>query len=224
MRPMTVEPGSCGSAGPPEGYEEKARMRGLMNLNELEEYLVELKRNNIEVYGAVLVLLSGSPPQVLLERKSCSLRSPWACDVALPGGTIKKGESPLDTALREAWEEAWVFPEYVRPIGFLRAHRTISKPIYVVPIVAVPSGPLDPRPFSDEVDMVFWLYMNILKERCPTDLRHPKDGRKIRGIEIDNGVILWGLTLRILYDVYGNLMSHDDSLDLPFKISQRSGR
>jgi len=219
-----VEPGSCGSARPQKGYEEKARMRGLMELDELEKYLTELKENGIEIYGAVLVLLSGNPPQVLLERKSCSLRNPWACDVALPGGTIKKGESPLDTALREAWEEAWVFPGYVKPIAFLRVHRTISKPIYVVPIVAIPSGPIDPRPFSNEVDMVFWFYMDILEKYRPRNLRHPRDGRTIRGIEIEDNVILWGLTLRILYDVYESLVLHDDSLDLPFKISQWSNR
>ena len=217
-----MEPGSCGSARPRKGYEDKARMRGLMSIDYLKEYLVELKKNNIDIYGSVLILLSGDPPQVLLERKSCKLRSPWACDVALPGGTIKKGEDPLTTALREAWEEAWIFPMYVKPLGFLGVHRTVSRPIYVIPIVAIDSGPIDPRPSSDEIDIVFWFYIEELKNLQVRDLKHPRSGKPIRGIRIDDKIVLWGLTLRILYDLYNHVLIHANNLGLPFRTSHRS--
>jgi 8-oxo-dGTP pyrophosphatase MutT (NUDIX family) len=120
-----VEPGSCGSARPREGYDDKARLRGRFHhLEEMDRYLDSVRSRGIEVYGAVLILLGGRPPQVLLERKSCAVEGPWSCDVSLPGGRIEPGESPVEAALREAWEEAWVHPRGVRVLGLLPPTRT----------------------------------------------------------------------------------------------------
>jgi 8-oxo-dGTP pyrophosphatase MutT (NUDIX family) len=195
---MTVEPGSCGSAGPLEGYDEKARMRGrIYPLNELRKYLSDLREKGINIYGAVLILLSKNLTHVLLERKSCKVRSHWSCDVALPGGKIERGEDILSTALREAWEEAWIPPAYVNPIGFLDVHRTLSKPIYVIPIVALENGPIDPKPSSEEVDMVFWFQLKDIDESRVNEVKHPVRGY-VKGISIHKDIVLWGLTLRIL--------------------------
>lgn len=146
--------------------------------------------------AAVLILLWGSPPHVLLERKSCSLKSRFACDVALPGGLIREGETPEQAALREAWEEAWVHPSLVRLRGKLGIFNTLSEPkIYTEAIVAEPRGPIDPRPRDPEVDAVFWVNINNLKE--PGPVKHRRRGA-VYGILLGNDLVLWGLTLRIL--------------------------
>ncbi|MCE4612564.1 MAG: NUDIX hydrolase, partial [Desulfurococcales archaeon] len=54
--------------------------------------------------SAVLALLWGSPVRVLLVRKSCRGGGYWACDAALPGGSIEGGEGVVEAALREAWD------------------------------------------------------------------------------------------------------------------------
>jgi 8-oxo-dGTP pyrophosphatase MutT (NUDIX family) len=146
--------------------------------------------------AAVLVLLWGSPRHVLLERKNCSLKSRFACDVALPGGLIRKGETPEQAALREAWEEAWVHPRLVRVHGRLGTFSTLSEPkIYTEAIVAELNGPVDPMPRDPEVDAVFWVNINNLKE--PSLVEHRRRGA-VRGVLLGNDLVLWGLTLRIL--------------------------
>jgi len=145
--------------------------------------------------AAVLVLVWGKPPHVLLERKSCKVVDRFSCDIAYPGGRIAPGETPVQTALREAWEEAWVKPSAVRVIGSLGVFQTISKPvIHTEAIVGVSKGPIDPRPVDPEVDAVFWADINTIGE--PTEVNHPVRG-SVRGVVLGKGLVLWGLSLRI---------------------------
>ncbi len=153
--------------------------------------------------AAVLVLLSPGG-YVLLERKSCSQGSPWACDVALPGGRIRPGEDSIAAALREAWEEAWVNPAYVRILCLGPLHATSRGSIVVRPIIAVTRGPLCVKPNSSEVDTVFWASLETVAGARPARLRHPRDF-EVMGVELEGGLIVWGLTLRILHWVYSSL-------------------
>ena len=145
--------------------------------------------------AAVLVLVAGSPPHVLLERKSCAGPRRFACDVAFPGGRIAPGETPEQTALREAWEEAWVPPKAVRVVGSLGLFHTVSRPvIYTEAILGTLRGPIDPRPVDPEVDAVFWV--NVRELGRPEAVKHPIRGQ-VEGILLGPGLVLWGLSLRI---------------------------
>lgn len=146
------------------------------------------------VDAAVLALVSGC--RVLVVRKSCSLDSPWACDTALPGGRLEPGEDPVDAALREAWEEAGVHPSAVRVVGVLGVYSTLTGRVRVAPVVAAPSGPLDPRPASSEVDAVAWVHLGLLADP-PGPVEHPRRG-VVEGYLLPGGLVLWGLTMRIL--------------------------
>ena len=143
--------------------------------------------------AAVLLLKWSS--RVLLVRKRCPSPSPWACDVALPGGRIRKGESIVETALREAWEEAWIHPQLVEVKGIRGPYETLRGGILVHVVEAEPKGPLDPTPRDEEVDAVFWLHLSHVKE--PREVIHPVRGM-VKGIKLPGGLILWGVTLRIL--------------------------
>ena len=150
-----------------------------------------------EAEAAVLVLLSGSPVYTLLVRKSCRVDSPWACDVAFPGGRIKAGETPEEAALREAWEEAGVWPGYVKVLARLPIHKTRSSEVRVLPIIGRVVGPVEARVRSSEVDRVFWVRLRNLWGEEPRTRVHPRRGL-VQGIILGEDMILWGLTLRIL--------------------------
>jgi 8-oxo-dGTP pyrophosphatase MutT (NUDIX family) len=158
--------------------------------------------------AAVLVLLWGTPVRVLLERKNCERESYWTCDIALPGGHIESGESIEKTALREAWEEAWIFPEFVHVIGRLEPETTLRGNRIIHPVLAVPRGPLCPRPASEEVDAVFLQPLSIVEKEAE-EIVHPRRGIVVTGYRIAGGV-LWGATLRILRKLYALL--HDFSI------------
>ena len=69
-------------------------------------------------YGAAGLLLVGSGQVVLQHR---SIRTHEGGNWALPGGARDSHEDPVQTALREAGEEAGISPWQVRPVGLARA-------------------------------------------------------------------------------------------------------
>jgi len=181
--------------------EEKARMRGSFHpVSEVEAY----RKYSSLVQASVLALLAGRPLQVLLVRKSCKLRSKWSCDIALPGGRLKPGEEPIEAALREAWEEARVPPAYVNVVGFLEPHSTRSGTTVVLPVVGLLRGPYEPMIASNEVDAVFWVYLDSLFAREARLVRHPIRG-EVEGLMLGEDLILWGLTYRILRSLHYSL-------------------
>ena len=92
------------------------------------------------------------PGRVVLQH-----RAPWSHHGdtwGLPGGARDSHETPVQTALREASEEAGVAPEHVRADGTVTddhggwAYTTV---------LAEPAGPLDPRPTGGESTQVRWV-------------------------------------------------------------------
>jgi 8-oxo-dGTP pyrophosphatase MutT (NUDIX family) len=155
--------------------------------------------------SAVLVLLWGAPLRVLIVRKSCAVESPWACDAALPGGRIEEGEGPIEAALREAWEEAWIPPRYVKVLGVLEPEPTRSGSRLIAPVVGGLSGPAEHRPMPPEIDFAGWIPLRMLSEP-PSPVHHPKRGVVV-GYMLPGGTVLWGATLRILSRLY-SLLRH----------------
>ncbi|MCE4601822.1 MAG: NUDIX domain-containing protein [Desulfurococcales archaeon] len=147
--------------------------------------------NNFQ--ASVLLLEWGG--HVLVVRKKCPSPSPWACDVALPGGRIKPGETPVEAALREAWEEAWVHPSSVDVSGILGPFQTMRGGIRIAVVTASACGPLDPAPRDPEVDAVLWIPLKSVDNSRP--VRHPVRG-KVQGILLPGGLVVWGVTYRIL--------------------------
>lgn len=161
--------------------------------------------------AAVLVLMWGWPPRVLMERKSCALPGRFSCDVAFPGGRIIGGESPAETALREAWEEAWIPPSYVKVAGSLGLFATRSEPvIYTEAVLGHVVGPVDPMPRDPEVDAVFWV--DVFHLPPPSTVVHRRRG-PVYGIEISDGLVLWGMTLRIVEALRSRLGAQASQLD-----------
>ncbi len=75
--------------------------------------------------AAVLIPVIDHPePTVLLTQRSPHLSS-HAGQISFPGGKIDATDaSPLDAALREAWEEVGLSRDFVEPIGYLDLYGT----------------------------------------------------------------------------------------------------
>ncbi|HEX7097442.1 MAG TPA: CoA pyrophosphatase [Acidimicrobiales bacterium] len=151
--------------------------------------------------SAVLVPLYEQHGQthVVLTRRSPQLRShTW--EVSFPGGRADDGESPWQTALREAHEEIALDPATVRPIGELDRFVTVGSRSLVHPVVgALPERPrLTPEPA--EVDQILHVPLAELladdvfrEELWPIGDRE----RAITFFEL-HGNTVWGATAAML--------------------------
>lgn len=87
--------------------------------------------------SAVLVGVTddGGAPSLLLTRRADHLRN-HAGEVSFPGGRMEPGETPHETALREAHEEIALPPSHVRPVGVLPSLTTVVSDSHITPVVA----------------------------------------------------------------------------------------
>ena len=132
-------------------------------------------------------------------------------EIALPGGRSDAGESPSDTALREAREEVGIPESSVRVVGWLSPIVTLSLGSAIWPVI----GFLDRRPemVTDpaEVDRAFTVPLadllaegTFLEERWRRDLARP-------GADADGyfpiyfyrvpGDLIWGATARVVTEL-----------------------
>jgi 8-oxo-dGTP pyrophosphatase MutT (NUDIX family) len=151
--------------------------------------------------SAVLVALADGSEgaEVLLTRRSMHLRNHRG-EISFPGGRSDPGETPVDTALREAHEEVGLDPLRSEVVGELPHLSTVVSRSYIVPVVAR----LDHRPTlaprTDEADRVMWTPITDLtrpgtyhRERWG---RPPLD-RPLHFFLLDDETI-WGATAHML--------------------------
>jgi 8-oxo-dGTP pyrophosphatase MutT (NUDIX family) len=155
--------------------------------------------------AAVLIPVVDHPePTVLLTQRSAHLND-HAGQISFPGGKIDATDaSPLDAALREAWEEIGLEREFIDPVGYLDLYGTAFG-FRILPTLARVKPGFKLRINEDEVDDVFevplWFLMN------PTN--HQIHAKEFRGIERSYYAMpfaeryIWGATagiLRVLYE------------------------
>ena len=106
--------------------------------------------------SAVLVGLTieAGSPSLLLTRRADHLRN-HAGEVSFPGGRMEQGETPHETALREAHEEIALPPSHVRPMGLLPSLTTVVSDSHITPVVARVATPAPLRVDPGEVARVF---------------------------------------------------------------------
>jgi 8-oxo-dGTP pyrophosphatase MutT (NUDIX family) len=87
-------------------------------------------------HAAVLVPIVDLPegPSLLLTRRSDALSS-HSGQIAFPGGRLEPGETAVEAALREAWEEVGLDAHHVEPLGLSDTHET-GTGFLVTPVVA----------------------------------------------------------------------------------------
>ena len=142
-----------------------ARLRALHedgHAQELDNLLSDERHDGVFRPAAVLAAITERErPGFLMIHRPSNMRS-HPGQVAFPGGKIDPGESPVEAALREAWEELGIHERDVTVIGTSDVYRT-GTGYAVTPVIAVvpPDLELNPSPtevaqwFEAPVDFVF---------------------------------------------------------------------
>lgn len=151
--------------------------------------------------AAVLVALSReADPRVLLTVRSAALPTHKG-QISFPGGRLEAGETPLQAALREAWEEVGLRAQDVELLGPLDDAFT---PIgfHVTPFLArVPAS----YPYTPNAEVARILQPTLRELRALTPLEEervlPNGERHVLYRYPWNGHDIWGMTARILHDI-----------------------
>lgn len=154
--------------------------------------------------SAVLVALfdGDNGVEVLLTRRSMEMRTHRG-EISFPGGRLDPGETPIETALREAQEEVGLDPNQPRIVGELSHLHTIVSQSYIVPIVCVLDERPNLSPQTGEVDRVLWTPLAELSQ--PGTYRLEVWGQlprqyELHFFELDDETV-WGATAKMLIDL-----------------------
>lgn len=163
--------------------------------------------------AAVLVAITERerPGMLLLHRPSTMRAHPG--QIALPGGRLDPGETPVEAALREAHEELGLRPEDVRVVGASDRYRTGSG-YEITPVIGVIPPDLEIRPNPAEVAQWFEAPVDFVLNPANhmTRSMHWK-GQDVQFVEIvwpdgrqDHRI--WGVTGAILHNLSRRLDWH----------------
>jgi 8-oxo-dGTP pyrophosphatase MutT (NUDIX family) len=155
--------------------------------------------------AAVLIAVVDHPePSVLLTQRSAHLND-HAGQISFPGGKIDAIDaSPLDAALREAFEEVGLQREFIEPIGYLDLYAT-GFGFRILPTVARVKPGFTLRISEAEVDDAFEVPLAFLMN--PSN--HQVHSKEFRGMARSYYAMpfaeryIWGATagiLRVLYE------------------------
>jgi 8-oxo-dGTP pyrophosphatase MutT (NUDIX family) len=156
------------------------------------------------VPAAVLIGFVPRPagPSVILTRRSDALRSHTG-QVALPGGRCESGETPWQTALREAHEEIGLDPRLVEVIGLSGAYHTVTD-FLVTSVVGMIDADFSPIANPDEVADIFETpFAFLLDPKSWEERQLQRDDGTVRrywAAEWD-GRTIWGATATMLRDL-----------------------
>ncbi len=155
--------------------------------------------------AAVLIaVVDHAQPTVLLTQRAAHLHD-HAGQISFPGGKIDPADaSPLDAALREAWEEIGLAREFIDPIGYLDLYGT-SFGFRILPTVARVRSGFSLNINQAEVDDAFEVPLSFLMDPG----NHQVHSKEFRGIARSYYAMpfadryIWGATagiLRVLYE------------------------
>jgi len=155
--------------------------------------------------AAVLVpVVEHAQPTVLLTQRAAHLND-HAGQISFPGGKIDATDaSPLDAAVREAWEEIGLGREFIDPIGYLDLYGT-GFGFRILPTLARVKPGFELHINETEVDDAFEVPLSFLMDPA----NHQLHSREFRGIERSYYAMpfaeryIWGATagiLRVLYE------------------------
>lgn len=118
--------------------------------------------------------------------------------IALPGGRIEKGETPLETALRETWEEIGISPDQIEILGSLSTLYVQVSRFQIHPFV----GWIGKNPEfvinKNEVEKTISFPVKLIKNTFDEVELNTISGRlKVPCIQFE-GEIIWGATAMIL--------------------------
>jgi 8-oxo-dGTP pyrophosphatase MutT (NUDIX family) len=144
---------------------------------------------------------------VLLTLRAAHLRS-HSGQVAFPGGKIDAGETPAETALREAREEIGLPPSLVEPLGWLDPYLTgtgyrVTALVALIDPAFAPT--LNPAEVADAFETPFAFLMDAANHRLE---ERQWRGRTRKFYAMPHGErYIWGVTAGILRNLYERLFT-----------------
>lgn len=154
--------------------------------------------------AAVLILIFGQEPHVLMTKKSSILKV-HAGEIAFPGGKHDKKDLDLiDTALREAREEINLSIRRDHVIGQLRPVTTLNSGFSIIPFVSVVNR-LPRLKDNPEVESILLIpFESFLKTlRDDPDPEH-QSIKEMYVLEYQNHIV-WGASARMLKQIIDKL-------------------
>ncbi|HEY1944029.1 MAG TPA: CoA pyrophosphatase [Roseiarcus sp.] len=198
----------------PDAFRRLARERLAQRLSQ-EAFVSEIGRPADEQAiaaarpAAVLAPIVARPAglTMLLTLRSSKLRA-HSGQIAFPGGKIDEGETPAETALREAHEEIGLEARFIEPLGWLDPYLT-GTGYRVAPLVALvdPGFTLTINPH--EVEEAFETPLAFLMDAA----NHRLEERVWQGVTRKfyampyEGRYIWGATAGIVRNLYERLFS-----------------
>lgn len=169
--------------------------------------------------SAVLMLFGEGPagPDLLLTERAHHMRS-HPGQVSFPGGSLDPGETPRETALREAQEETGLDPAGVEVFGELPQLWLPPSNFAVAPVLA---WWREPSPVSvrspDEVHALWRVPIAELRDPAHRIVVKGPSGYRSPGFLVgdDHDVILWGFTGGVVARLFEYLGWIDDLPDAP---------
>jgi 8-oxo-dGTP pyrophosphatase MutT (NUDIX family) len=158
--------------------------------------------------SAVLVPVLAREPEVtvLLTLRTSHLKAHGG-QIAFPGGKIEpRDATPVETAIREAQEEAGIPPALVTPISLLDLHNT-GTGFRIIPVLALVEPAFEPVLQPGEVAEVFEVPLSFLMEE-QNHMRHLREwkGRNVLFYAMEyQERFIWGATAAILRNLYERL-------------------
>lgn len=148
--------------------------------------------------------------RVLLTRRADSLTSHTG-QIAFPGGRLDPGETAVDAALREAWEEVALPPASVEVLGLGDPYESGSG-FLITPVVGWITPPVALTPSPDEVAEVFETPWDFLMDVA----NHRRDHMELNGVRRFfwampwNERYIWGVTAGLLKALHERLYGAGD--------------